>query len=507
LNQNYGSQGAGAISVKATDSFTIGGTSPGAKIASGILSAALEKGRGGDIRIEAGQLTVREGGQIAAKTFSEASGGSLNINTSGSLEVSGFSPVDPRLFSNISAATFSSGKAGDLELSARNLTARDGGDIGSATLGSGAGGNVTLTVVDAVELVGVVPKLFTPSVVNAAAFSSGNAGNLTINASKVVLREGGRIGTSTVAIGNAGSVTINASESIEVSGKVPGSINSSLIDSSANILDKTLQEQLRLSTSLTGNAGNVTLNTPLLKITDGALVTVRNDGLGNAGTLKINALSIVLDNQGGLTASTQSGEGGNISLSASALFADRASVISAQAKGGGNGGNITINAETILLRNQSQISSQSLAGNGGNIQINAKVAISSSDSLISASSQLGIDGVVEIRTPENNLQSATYPIKAQILEVDPAVLQSCFEGSRGAGRFIIKGPGAVPPTPGESPSRFERPLPDLEGAMTETEAAFYAEHLPPNALIQTEGGQLLAVNLCLKNLEGKLVSD
>jgi filamentous hemagglutinin family protein len=503
LNQNYGSHGAGAISVKATDSLTIGGTSPGAKIASGLLSAALEKGQGGDIRIEAGQLTVREGGQIVAKTFSEARGGSLNINTSGSLEVSGFSPVDPRLFSNISAATFSSGQAGNLELSARNLTARDGGDIGSATFGSGAGGNVTLNVSDSVELVGVVPKLFTPSVVNAAAFSSGNAGNLTINASKVVLREGGRIGTSTVAIGNAGNVTINASDSIEISGKAPGSINSSLIDSSANILDKTLQEQLRLSTPLTGNAGNVTLNTGLLKITDGALVTVRNDGLGNAGTLKINALSIVLDNQGGLTASTKSGEGGNIFLSSNDLFLERASVISTQAQGVGNGGNIAINAETILLRNQSQISAQSLTGKGGNIQINAQVVLISSDSLISASSQLGIDGVVEIRTPENNLESATYPIKVQILEIDPAVVQSCFEGNRGRGSFIIKGPGALPPTPGETPSRFERPLPDLGGGMTEMEADFYAEHLPPNALIQTEDGRLLAVNLCWKNLEGK----
>ena len=47
---------------------------------------------------------------------------------------------------------------------------------------------------------------------------------------------------------------------------------------------------------------------------DGALVGVSHQGTGDAGTLRVNANSIVLDRAGAITAATTSGEGGNIDL-------------------------------------------------------------------------------------------------------------------------------------------------------------------------------------------------
>ncbi len=182
------------------------------------------------------------------------------------------------------------------------------------------------------------------------------------------------------------------------------------------------------------------------------------------------------------------------------------SQITATAGGTGDGGNIAINTDSILISDQSEITANAFQGNGGNIQIEANVALISNDSSISASSQLGIDGLVEIRTPEDNFLSAIVPIKAQIIEVDPTVAQRCFDRSRG-GSFILKGSGAIPPTPAETPSPFKGNLPELRGEMTDAEAAFYEEHLPPNALVKTEDGRFLLLNLCLKDLEVKTLAD
>jgi large exoprotein involved in heme utilization and adhesion len=44
-----------------------------------------------------------------------------------------------------------------------------------------------------------------------------------------------------------------------------------------------------------GQAGNVSITTPRLSVTDGAIVSVANWGLGDAGELKINADVISLD--------------------------------------------------------------------------------------------------------------------------------------------------------------------------------------------------------------------
>lgn len=99
-----------------------------------------------------------------------------------------------------------------------------------------------------------------------------------------------------------------------MSGKVSGSVNPSLIISSANIVDPTLQQLLRVPPVPSGASGDVTINTGRFTVTDGAQATVRNDGSGDAGTLRVNADSISLNNQGGITAVTTGGKGGTIDL-------------------------------------------------------------------------------------------------------------------------------------------------------------------------------------------------
>ncbi len=157
-----------------------------------------------------------------------------------------------------------------------------------------------------------------------------------------------------------------------VSGRVLRNPNPSSVSSSAPIVTQTLQARYRLAPVPSGDSGDVTINTDSLSVTDGALVDVRNDGPGNAGTLRVNASSIFLDNQGGITAATASGEGGNISLEAENLFALGGSAITATADGTGNGGNITIDTDTLVALENSDITANAEQSFGGRVNINAQ---------------------------------------------------------------------------------------------------------------------------------------
>ncbi|NOK70997.1 MAG: hypothetical protein GFH25_541266n46 [Chloroflexi bacterium AL-N10] len=380
LIQNQGNQPAKSLKIDASEVLEVTGTNADGSIASNLFSEALNSGTGADIIISTPQLIVKEGALISTATFNQANGGQILINADDSVEINGFSPINPIRFSNITAATFGAGNAGNVTLSTHNLTALNGGNIASVTgspFATGTGGNVTVNATESVELMGVTPVIFTPSQITSGSGSSGNAGSVTVNTQKLVVKDGGRVDASATATGDAGSVTINATESVLVNGTVEGSVNPSLIISSANILDETLRQILGLPDVPTGNSGNVTINTPQLTIDNGAEVTVRNDGLGNAGILEVNANSIFLNNRGSITAATKAGIGGNINLQVlNDLQMDGDSQISSDNLGTGDSGNLTIETGKLTIGDGGFISATTFGeGKGANVNIRATESV------------------------------------------------------------------------------------------------------------------------------------
>ncbi|MBD2309543.1 S-layer family protein [Chroococcidiopsis sp. FACHB-1243] len=288
--------------------------------------------------------------------------------------------------SAISTFALGTGNTGSVQISTGKLTALDGGYVSSTTYGSGTGGNVSIDASDSIQLIGANLKVFAPSVIGASTFSTGRAGNVTINTPSLEVLDGGRVNASTLASGAAGSVTINASNSVKVSGITPGSRNPSLIDSSANIVDEITRPFLGAPPVPSGTSGDVTIKTKRLNVSNSGQVSVRNDGLGDAGKLQIEASSIELDNQGGITAATASGEGGNISLKSRNLQLQNGSNITTSAGGTGNGGNITIDTDTLAAIQGSSITANAFTGRGGNIRITTKGVFQSADSIFDASS-------------------------------------------------------------------------------------------------------------------------
>lgn len=455
--ENQGSNPLGSIQVNASDTLTITGTTEFTPIflglarpTRGLVSQALREGKGADINIWANRLIVQDSGRIYLSTFGTGAGGNLTIQAKDSVQILGISPFDPSfpLSSIVSTATAGSGTAGNLNLVTQHLSLKEGGLLSSSVFGSGSGGELTLIAFESVNLTGFNPNSLVPSLISSITQGSGPGGNLLINTQRLTLTDGGRVDSSTLASGKAGSLTINATDFVRVSGMIPGSVNPSLIISSANRVDPVIRQGLGLPEIPTGASGNVNLKTRQLSITDGASISVRNDGTGDAGNLQIQARSIDLDRSSGITASTFSGNGGNIDLAAERIQLRRNSNITATASGTGNGGNIAIATNPLISLEGSNISANAFTGRGGQVQISAKGAFLSTDSEITASSQFGINGIVSINTPETNIQNSLEPLELRLISSEETIARSCLaRRNEQQGSFTYTKTGGVPITP------------------------------------------------------------
>jgi large exoprotein involved in heme utilization and adhesion len=200
----------------------------------------------------------------------------------------------------------------------------------------------------------------------------------------------------------------------------------------------------------------VTINTGRLSVTDGAKVDVSHEGTASAGTLRINANSILLDRGGTITAATASGEGGNINLNVrDVLLLRNNSSITASAAGTGNGGNIRINTALLVAipNENSDIRANSVNVRGGNVTINTSGLFgiqfrpqdtpSSDITATGASSELS--GTVEINVQDVDPTRGLTQLPTEVVDASGTISQGCRD-SQGSS-FVVTGHGGLPPTP------------------------------------------------------------
>ncbi|NEP52430.1 MAG: S-layer family protein [Moorea sp. SIO3C2] len=156
----------------------------------------------------------------------------------------------------------------------------DGGRVSTNTFGQGDAGNLTIEAKESVKVIGIImsgENTF-PSLISTQANSdsTGKGGNLMINTPLLRVEDGGQVSASTFAKGDAGNVTINASESVQVIDRSPDGKFGSGIFAQAN-------------PDSTGDAGDLKINTQLLRVKDGAQVNAVTFGEGDAGSVTISA--------------------------------------------------------------------------------------------------------------------------------------------------------------------------------------------------------------------------
>ncbi|BAZ44527.1 filamentous hemagglutinin-like protein [Chondrocystis sp. NIES-4102] len=486
LVQNRADQTAGNIVINATDAVAVNGTNADGTFRTSIINETIGRGRGGDLQITTKKLSLDQGAKIAAKTISPGTGngGNIIINATDSVEVIGFSAINPSVTSTIIAGSFGVGNGGNNTITTKVLNARSGGTVVASPFNVGNGGDLQIKAED-INLTGIAPTVFAPSALTAATFGSGNAGNLTIDTARLTVKSGARVDSSTGAAGNAGSIRINASDVITVSDSVPNSINPSLIASSANVVDPALQQLLRLPPTPSGNAGNLDIVAKELRVTNEGKVSVVNDGTGDGGELKIDAKTIVLNNQGSISAATKSGIGGNITLTGDNFFLKGQSTTTATAEGEGNGGNITISGNNLIALEESKITANANQGAGGNIKITSRGIYSICDECqITASSGVGFDGVINIETLQPNSQLKIIDLPQQPRQAGETVTVGCRDTRQAnLSQLAVIGRGGLPPRPLgvlSSKSLFDFNKPD-SSSKSATSATNSVDQLPPPA--------------------------
>jgi filamentous hemagglutinin family protein len=294
---------------------------------------ARTSGQGGDVNINANTLRVQGGAQVSAATDGAGKGGNLTVDAQ-DIQLIGTS-ADGRLPSNLSASTQSNstGDAGDLRIKANTLLVRDGAQVRAVTEGAGKEGNLTVDAQD-VQLIGTSADRRLPSGLFSARLNlTGDAGDLTIKANTLLVRDGAQVNAATYGAGKGGNLTVNAQDIQLIGTTADGQFGSALgVSAEANS---------------TGNAGDLTINTNTLLVRDGAQVGAVTFGKGKGGNLTVNAQDVQLigisaDGRIGstLSASTQSnstGDAGDLTIKTNTLLVRDGAVVNTGTFGAGKG--------------------------------------------------------------------------------------------------------------------------------------------------------------------------
>ncbi|HYX13529.1 MAG TPA: filamentous hemagglutinin N-terminal domain-containing protein [Nostoc sp.] len=442
----FNSGRGGTVTVRASDSVELSGTSADGANFSSIITQTDGAGNAGSVSIETGQLIVQGGALVStasAKT-SSGQGGLLFVKASDSVQLIGTSTsADNPIPSGLFALGEGSGKPGDLTIETRLFIARDGARASASNLGSAqSGGTLSVTASESVQLIGTSANGQDRSGLLVGSTGTGSAGELTIKTEKLQVLDGAFVSARTAGEGRGGSVTVNASNSIELNG---------------TSADRQMPTLLTTETTGVGDAGNLTIETGQLTIKNGAQITSNSTGLGRAGDSKVQTSSLSLD-QGSITSQTTSGNGGNITLSVEDLLllrrGSKISTSAGTAQQGGDGGSIDIKSKFIVAipEENSDISANAFSGAGGrvNIKANGIYGIKFRESPtrlsdITASSEFGRQGTVELNTPGIDPNSGL--VELPTIGVETEVVQVCDSPGYAQSSFIITGRGGLPPNP------------------------------------------------------------
>jgi filamentous hemagglutinin family protein len=331
-------------------------------------------GQGGDVNITANTLRLNSGGQISASTFGAGQGGNLTVTATRSVELSGQSADNFRsgLFTQQNTKN-ETGNAGNLTINTPLLQVLQGANVSASTRGAGRGGDVNInTGTGRIEVIGTSRSVF-DSRISADSIAKGAAGDLTINTGELIARDGGQISANTYGAGQGGNLTVTATRSIELNGDFPTGLFA--------------QQNIG---GATGNAGNLTINTPLLQMLQGAIVSASTGGAGRGGDVNINTGTGRIEVIGTSSSlfgtrisadSTATRTAGNLTINTGELIARNGGVVSAATSGAGQGGNLTVTAtRSVELTGQNdnnnpsglftQQNTKNATGNAGNLSIN-----------------------------------------------------------------------------------------------------------------------------------------
>jgi filamentous hemagglutinin family protein len=509
LSITTGSQPGGDFVVNATESVELIGESADGNYASSLFTESQGAGTSGNLTVNTQRLIATDGAYVSTYIASSGNGGELTVTAPQAIELSGKGIFQSGFYTGTSP--FSSGSAGNLSIKTGRLSIKNGATVFDNAQGEGSAGELNIDTSDGrIEVIGISSD-GVGSDIGSVSYSTGEAGNLTIKTGELIVQDGGQIATSTYGEAQGGNLTINATSLIELIAVNP------LFSQFPSGLFVT-QEGEGLAAK--GNAGNLTINTPLLRVFNGATVDagtfgagrggelkittdqllvrnaeirVRSIGTGTAGNLTINAKNTInLEDNALLTGNTPSNglDQATININSADLILRRGSNITTNATGSNvTGGNININTENLALRENSNITANSTDARGGKINIQAQGLFQSPDStIIARGATQELSGTVNINSTLDP-SSVLKEIPINLVDLSRQIASTCVPGiAQNSNSLTITGRGGIPANSTEvlqdtstiAAWVTKKPKPESE-QLTTQQSSVQPNSIPPSA--------------------------
>jgi filamentous hemagglutinin family protein len=343
---------------------------------------------GGKIDIQADNIKLSQGAQIASRTYSSGKGGTIMLNVAEALILTGVNQkgIGSSIVGNTISKNEAAGSAGTIEITTKQLTLQDGAQITSSTFGAGKGGIVSVQVDDALTLEGFNEEnrsgIFSES--HSEEEAAGPAGRIEVKAHQIKVTNGARISTINNGPNAGGIILLRVTGTLEVSNKsrITSSSKTQLGNQAGSIeiaaQQLKLAHQADISNITLGLAsGTITIKTNHLDMRDNSNIT--SDTIYSQISNKISILSSQLTAENGtkISSRTLNGKAGDIEIKASQINLSDQVEISNSTFGSGKAGTITIEADKALILSDSKIfsnsaSTQPNAGQAGSVVINVR---------------------------------------------------------------------------------------------------------------------------------------
>ena len=411
---SVGQGNAGNITIDARNAVIFDGRGSnrlvGVSGASGASSAFFgNSGNGGDIRINAGSLTVANGAELNTNTFDQGNAGNITINTRDRVTVDGVSTdgFSSRVSSAVSSRAV--GNGGEIRIATDVLAVTNGANVSTSTFGQGNGGKIVInardqTIVDGFGSNGNFSSIQSAVTNNLPGQAIRKGGDLTITTGSLLLN-GGFLSTSvSSALGEAGNINVSAN-SVR--------LDNALIGTSA----------------ASGNGGNITLSAnDLMLLRHNSVITARS------GTLK-----------------TGQGNGGNILINTPFLISAPLENSDIRATAfGGRGGNVTINATGIYwFVPRSRADLERLLGTTDPNQLDS-LRLPTNDLTAISQANPTLNGQVILNTPDLDPSRGLVALPTDLVDPTNKIDQRCApRGGQQASSFTVTGRGGLASSPTE----------------------------------------------------------
>lgn len=341
LAHSFGPTTAGHIDLH-TQNLIIDGANSGIR-----ADTFVDGGQAGTVQIVTDDFfRILHAAKVGASAIGGGTGGFVQVDA-GSLSLIGETPGDfSGLGTDTSGAAAGSGRAGDVVVNVdRDLQIRSGARIGSNTFGPGHGGNVSISARNVVISRGSSSDFTGISATsNGTQDNSGGGGDITLVVRDALqLLPGGVIEVGTFGPASAGNVKAKA-----------GSV---LLDQR----DVALQTRIsaRSADALRGGAaGSLRVEADSIIIAGGASIVTSTAGPGHGGDIELISPTISLRGDSTVSASAYgAGAAGSIEISARQnLMVNSSSRVASEAFGLGDAGSIHVSSPRVALSDFASIS-------------------------------------------------------------------------------------------------------------------------------------------------------